>query len=144
MPDISPTFLLESCNRQISDQPACRQTDQSTSSPEKTKHVWENMFPSVTNILTGNKKNNIKHRVSKCCSCMDTKLVWHHKHTILRWRDGSWCCFSITLDHPVRAPSLSLPQPLFHHRGTASWIWSGRSEHCRCTNPGGTAHTCRG
>lgn len=37
-----------------------------------------------------------------------------------------------------------LPQPRFHRRGTASWIWSGRSARCHCTNPEDTAHTCRG
>ena len=58
-PDISPTFLLGSCSRQISDQPACRQTDQSTSSPEITREVqirmcgWKYIFECVMTILNG-------------------------------------------------------------------------------------------
>lgn len=36
---MSRTFLLESCSKQIFDQPTCKQTDQSTGSPEIMKKV---------------------------------------------------------------------------------------------------------
>lgn len=50
--------------------------------------------------------------------------------------EAQWLCRAQT-------PGVSLPPLQFHHRGTASWIWSGRNARCRCTDPRGTAHTCR-
>lgn len=58
----------------------------------------------------------------------DRRLVWNDKY--ISQRIGRWV-------------NKTLPQPLSHHRGTASWTWWGRNTHCHYKGPMDTTHIWR-